>query len=156
MSATNRSNTISGKNSHWPKPRALAPLAFRASIGRVPKTRHPVLMYAGIACVGLGSAGAVLPLLPTTPFLLLATWCFARSNPELGRRLLAKKIFRPYRRYLDGSKPLPETSRWLTIAFVWAVVGLSAWALDSLALRIVLLSAALVGSAFILRWRRYQ
>jgi uncharacterized membrane protein YbaN (DUF454 family) len=120
----------------------------------VPKQRHPVLLYAGIACVGLGSAGAVLPVLPTTPFLLLAAWCFARSNPELGRRLLSKKIFRPYRPYLDGSRPIPARSRWLTIAFVWAVVGASAWAMPSTWIRVVLIAAALVGTVFILRWRR--
>ncbi|MHC4973599.1 MAG: YbaN family protein [Planctomycetota bacterium] len=118
------------------------------------KPRRRILVYAGLACVGLGSAGAVLPVLPTTPFLLLAAWCFARSDPELGRRLLSKRIFRPYRPYLDGSRPIPARARWVTIAIVWTVVGASAWALSSTWLTVVLLAAALIGSVFVLRWRR--
>ncbi|MHC4136739.1 MAG: YbaN family protein [Planctomycetota bacterium] len=121
---------------------------------RVSKPRRRVLAYAGIACIGLGSAGAVLPVLPTTPFLLLAAWCFARSNPELGRRLLSKRIFRPYRPYLDGTRPIPARVRWLTIALVWGVVGASAWALSSAWLTVVLVAAALTGSVVVLRWRR--
>ena len=119
------------------------------------KPRRRALVYAGLACVGLGSAGALLPILPTTPFLLLAAWCFARSNPELGRRLLSKPIFRPYRPYLDGTQPIPARARWITIALVWAVVGASAWALSSTWLTVVLVVAALTGSVFILRWRRH-
>jgi len=118
------------------------------------KPRRRALVYAGLACVGLGSAGALLPVLPTTPFLLLAAWCFARSNPELGQRLLSKPIFRPYRPYLDGTQPLPARARWITIALVWAAVGASAWALSSTWLTVVLIAAALTGSVFILRWRR--
>ena len=118
------------------------------------KPRRRILVYAGLACVGLGSAGAVLPVLPTTPFLLLAAWCFARSNPELGKRLLAKPIFKPYRPYLDGSRPIPARARWLTIVIVWTVVGASAWALSSTWLTVVLVAAALIGSVVVLRWRR--
>jgi uncharacterized membrane protein YbaN (DUF454 family) len=120
----------------------------------VSKPRRRLLAYAGIACIGLGSAGAVLPVLPTTPFLLLAAWCFARSNPELGRRLLSKRVFRPYRPYLDGTRPIPARARWLTIGLVWLVVGASAWALSSTWLTVVLVAAALTGSVFVLRWRR--
>jgi len=123
-------------------------------MGRMAKPRRRILAYAGLACVGLGTAGAVLPVLPTTPFLLLAAWCFARSNPELGRRLLAKPIFRPYRPYLDGTRPIPTRTRWITLVFVWTVVGLSAWALSSTWLTVVLVVAALTGSMFVLGWRR--
>ncbi len=45
-------------------------------------------LAGGITCVGLGAIGAALPLMPTVPFLLLAAFCFARSNPEWEQRLL--------------------------------------------------------------------
>ena len=118
------------------------------------KPRRRILAYAGLACIGLGTAGAVLPVLPTTPFLLLAAWFFARSNPELGERLLAKPIFKPYRRYLDGSQALPARVRYITIAFVWFVVSLSAWAISTPWITVVLVVAALSGSLFILLWHR--
>lgn len=49
----------------------------------------------GIACVGLGVVGAILPLMPTTIFLILAAGCFARSSPALERRLLDDPRFGP-------------------------------------------------------------
>ena len=45
-------------------------------------------LAAGIASVALGAIGAVLPLLPTVPFLLLAAFCFARSNEKWERKII--------------------------------------------------------------------
>ncbi|MXP29987.1 DUF454 family protein [Porphyrobacter algicida] len=47
-----------------------------------------VYLVAGWFFVALGAVGAALPLLPTVPFLLLAVYCFARSNPEWERKIL--------------------------------------------------------------------
>ncbi|WP_221792744.1 YbaN family protein [Aquisediminimonas sediminicola] len=49
--------------------------------------RH-VYLIAGFVALALGAIGAVLPLLPTVPFLILAAFCFARSNPEFEAYLL--------------------------------------------------------------------
>jgi len=49
----------------------------------------------GHAAVSLGAVGAVLPLLPTTPFLLVAAWAYARSSPALRQRLHAHPRFGP-------------------------------------------------------------
>ncbi len=45
-------------------------------------------LAGGIIAVALGAVGAALPIMPTVPFLLLAVFCFARSNPEWERRIL--------------------------------------------------------------------
>jgi uncharacterized membrane protein YbaN (DUF454 family) len=52
-----------------------------------------VLLGLGWAMVGLGLVGIVVPLLPTTPFLLVAAWLFARSSPDLERWLLDHSVF---------------------------------------------------------------
>ena len=50
---------------------------------------------AGLLFLALGAAGIVLPILPTTPFILLAAWCFARSSERWHQRLLASELFGP-------------------------------------------------------------
>jgi uncharacterized membrane protein YbaN (DUF454 family) len=50
----------------------------------------------GLFALALGVVGVFLPLLPTVPFVLLAAFCFARSNPQWERRLLEHRLFGPH------------------------------------------------------------
>lgn len=50
-------------------------------------------LIAGWLCILLGIIGAVLPLIPTTPFILVAAFCFSRSSERLHQYLLNNKIF---------------------------------------------------------------
>ncbi|OYX62780.1 MAG: hypothetical protein B7Y89_07810 [Novosphingobium sp. 32-60-15] len=57
--------------------------------------RRHLYLAGGVIAVGLGTVGVFLPVLPTVPFLLLATFCFARSNPVWEQRLLDHPRYGP-------------------------------------------------------------
>jgi len=67
-----------------PEPKAVAGPAAAAALKMV-----------GVACLAIGAAGVVLPVLPTTPFLLAACWAFMRSSPELAARVARHPRFGP-------------------------------------------------------------
>lgn len=88
-------------------------------------------MAAG--CVGLGAAGAVLPLVPTTPFLLVAAWAGDRGWPGLARRLEAHPRFGPGLRDWRRHRAIPGRVRALACAMLaisWLILwglGMSPW-----------------------------
>lgn len=59
------------------------------------RVRRVIFGVSGVLFVGLAVLGAFLPLLPTTPFLLLASYCFVRSVPQWNDRLLKSQLFGP-------------------------------------------------------------
>lgn len=59
------------------------------------RVRRWLYRALGIACVGLAIAGAALPVLPSTPFVLVAAWAFAKSSPTLHAKLRADPRFGP-------------------------------------------------------------
>jgi len=85
-------------------------------------------LYAllGILSVGIGFVGVFVPGLPTTIFLILASYLFTRSCPWLEQKLVRSRIFKPYLRYLDGDRAMPLRARVATIAMIWAAVSVSA------------------------------
>ena len=54
-----------------------------------------IYLLAGLLMTALGIVGVFLPLLPTTPFLLVAVWCFSRSSPRLEQLLLNHRTLGP-------------------------------------------------------------
>lgn len=93
------------------------------------RTRRALLSAAGLLFTTLALLGVLLPVLPTTPFLLLAAWCFARSSPRLYTWLHENRLFGDYlRRYRDG-EGLPLPVKVTTISLLWITLGASAaWA----------------------------
>lgn len=79
----------------------------------------------GLTCLGLGAIGAVLPLLPTTPFVLLAAACFARSSPRLHAWLLASELFGPTLAAWERDRCMPRRVKLLSIVMMVGVGGTS-------------------------------
>ncbi|GAB4282362.1 MAG: YbaN family protein [Roseovarius sp.] len=90
---------------------------------------------AGLVCVGVAVAGIVLPLVPTTPLLLLAAFCFARSSERLHHWLLCHPRFGPViEDWRERGAIAPRAKRLATasIAVVPLIslgLGLAAWVL---------------------------
>jgi uncharacterized membrane protein YbaN (DUF454 family) len=74
-----------------------------------------IFLTAGILLVGLAAVGTVLPLLPTTPLLLLAAWCFARSSEKCHRWLIEHRLFGPFLKNWQETKCIPFKAKMLAI-----------------------------------------
>ena len=87
------------------------------------------LLYqaAGWALVGVATLGLFLPLLPTTPFLLVASMCFVRSSPRAQRWLLNSRWFGPLLRDWNEHRAVRRPVKFLAVAVVSAVITLSFW-----------------------------
>ena len=90
-----------------------------------PRGLRFLLLLAGIACVGIGALGVITPVLPTTPFLLVAAACFARASPRAYQRLLANPTFGPLIRDWREHRAIPRRAKRTAIAAIVATIGTS-------------------------------
>lgn len=116
-----------------------------------------LLLAAGTLFVGLGVLGMFLPLLPTTPFLLLAAWCFARSSRKFYDRLLNNRLSGPYiKNYRDGAG-ISRRRKVLTLALLWLTIGsTSLFAVSSWWVRAALLLVAAGVTAHLVRMKTFN
>ncbi|MGK9067448.1 YbaN family protein [Stutzerimonas chloritidismutans] len=117
--------------------------------------RNPVLRYAllgiGWLSVALGVIGIFLPVLPTTPFLLLAAACFARSSQRFYDWLVGHPRLGPwFRDYLDG-KGIPLKGKVYAISLMWLSIGVSCWLVPLIWARVGMLTSATLVTLYILR-----
>ena len=105
---------------------------------------NPVLRWtfivSGFILTGIGIAGMFLPLLPTTIFLLLAAWCFARSSEKFYKWLHNNRLFGKYLSDYSSGKGMTLRSKIFSISFLWTGLIVSAvFATDVLYVRILLM-----------------
>lgn len=107
---------------------------------------------AGLLLVGLAALGLFLPLLPTTPLLLLAAACFARSSDRLYAWLLNHHLFGPIIRNWQENRCIPRRAKIIAVSSILLFGGYAiGFAIEPLLLRI--LGTILLGSGllFVLR-----
>jgi len=97
--------------------------------GRVGEHDSPLvrglLIAAGAVCVVLGIIGIFLPLLPTTPLILLAAACFARSSHRFHDWLLANRTFGPLILEWEKHRSIPRRTKLFAIALMSLTLGVS-------------------------------
>jgi len=113
-----------------------------------------LLVIAGTFFVGLGIVGIFVPLLPTTPFLLLAAACYARSSQRFYGWLLNNKWFGNYiRNYLEG-KGIQLRVKVITVTLLWITIGASVvFVVETLVLKLILVIIAIGVSIHIISVR---
>ena len=101
------------------------------------------LIAVGSLAVALGTLGIFLPLLPTTPFLLLAAFCYARSSRRFYDWLLTNRWFGAYIRNYREGRGIALHHKIVALTLLWSTIGFSAaCATDKLWLRLLLLLIA--------------
>lgn len=115
------------------------------------KTKKFFLKVTGLIFVGLAILGVVLPILPTTPFLLVAAACFAKSSPRLQKKLLANKTFGPLIHEWQQHRSIPRKAKRVALLTIILSVVWSAYLLKNLMLTVLVF--ALVIGPFIFLWR---
>lgn len=103
-----------------------------------------ILLIAGTISLVIGIVGIFLPLLPTTPFLLLAAACYARGSDRFYNWLLCNKLFGNYIRNYREGKGIALRIKIITLSLLWATILISAlFVVSTLILRIMLIIIAI-------------
>lgn len=101
--------------------------------------------------MGLGFIGILLPGLPTTPFLLVAAGCYARSSDRLYNQLLNSRRFGPFIRRFQEERAIPRRVKVRSILIMWTMILLSGLTvITGTTGRIVLATLGAIGTLSIL------
>jgi uncharacterized membrane protein YbaN (DUF454 family) len=110
-----------------------------------------VLLATGSISIVLGVLGIFLPVLPTTPFLLLAAACYVRSSESFYSWLISHPVLSKYiLAYLDG-RGIPRKAKRYTLVTMWLTMGLSMLIVPLWQVSVLLLCTGLAVSTYI--WR---
>lgn len=113
-----------------------------------------IYIIIGSLALGLGLLGMFLPLLPTTPFLLLSAAMYFKGSERLYNWLLSRKIIGEYIRQFRETKAIPLHAKIISVTMIWlTILYCIFFVLDKIYLQILLFVIALSVSVHILRYK---
>jgi uncharacterized membrane protein YbaN (DUF454 family) len=113
--------------------------------------KRVLLIIVGTAAVIVGIVGIFLPVLPTTPFLLLAATCYAASSKRFYSWLMANRLFGAHLKNYREGRGMSAKVKTGTLSLMWATMGLSIYFfIESLPLKLLLLGIAIAVSIHVL------
>lgn len=111
----------------------------------------------GSLCVALGLVGVFVPVLPTTPFLLLGAACYARGSQRLHDWLLSRRVLGAYIRNYREGRGMPLWTKLVTLGLLWGTISYAALAVvEPLPLRLLLLAVAVGVTIHLLKLPTYR
>ncbi|MEJ7808629.1 MAG: YbaN family protein [Telluria sp.] len=109
-----------------------------------------LLTLVGMLAIVLGVIGIFLPLLPTTPFLLLAAACFARSSTRMHDWMMQHRLFGDYLRNYEAGRGIPARAKLLALVMMWSSLSYAVWRFESLWLRVLIVTIGAGVSIYLL------
>lgn len=121
--------TLDQATSVFASPETIGPLEAMARwvLAEMMAYRRVSFLALGWLCVMLGAIGVVLPVMPTTIFLLIALWAFAKSSPRLHSWLLENPYYGPYIRDWQAHRIIPLRAKCTALAMMGASLGILFW-----------------------------
>jgi uncharacterized membrane protein YbaN (DUF454 family) len=116
--------------------------------------KKPLLILLGSFFLGLGFLGILLPVLPTTPFLLLSAGCYVRSSDRLYTWLLNHRILGRYIRNIRENRSISLRSKIISLIAMWLMISLSAFVFIEIPwIRFLVIMLGVIGTIVILSMR---
>lgn len=112
--------------------------------------KKAILMTIGSISLVLGFIGVFLPVIPTTPFVLVPLACFMNTSEKMHHFVMTNKHLGPYARAYANGEGIPKRAKLKAVFLIWITIGFSViFVLDKLPLRIMLLVIATIVSTYI-------
>lgn len=122
--------------------------AFLKPGNRVIKTFYNI---AGTVALLLGIIGIFLPLLPTTPFLLLASACYLRGSERMHHWLMNQRHLGPYLRSYQQGRGIPMRAKITALVLMWPSLAFSMWFVPLPWVRVLLLAPGIFVTIYLFR-----
>ncbi len=113
----------------------------------IPAVMRILYLCLGWLMVATGVVGAFLPVLPTTPFLLIALWCFSKSSPKLEAWLLNHPRFGPSLRNWREKGAIPRRAKIAAVSLMTVSYGIFWFTTEPTPLRAGIVAAVMLGAA---------